>query len=386
MVYFGRNTYTRKNKKKNKGKNVRTKMRSRKVGGMISRTNFIEKDIGDYYSYAELCRDYLIPHLNINGYNCSSAIDSLELIFKGANGFALKFICRNGITYTVKLIFNNAQMFGTEETFARFEKREITNICKEFTSINKFDSIYIMKAYKYFMYNGTEFILSSQCGVPRRTDIERIPGNDVIQINTYNSGKQNPIFSGLILENIQKSLLSILTNKTILTKNNVLTLFLHYLRGLEVISDMSCIHKDIKPNNLMFNINEDGSVLGKIIDFGETYTLETVSDVAGFIAFNPSSVEYAPMTSDVLALQNIYNGPIATRSLTRAQGEIINEIKTKYDLYSLSKSFKVDLIPKIEGIDFTNFMETVLIPGSVEVYTERIDIDTAIALTLSLIE
>lgn len=358
--------------------------KAKKIGGEISLVNFKTKGLDSYFVYAELCRDHLIPNVDISGSVCSSDIRTFDLLFKGANGFALKFICRNGTTYALKLIFNNQQMFGSPESFATFEKREIPNICKEFLSINRFNNEYIMKAYKYFVYDGNQFILSSQCGVARR-DIVKIEGNSGKKLNTPD-GKVKPVFSGLILENIQNGIEKILSNKILLTKNNIITLFLHYLRGLKSISDASYLHKDIKLNNLMFNVNPDNSITGKIIDFGLTYELRTVSDAEGFRNFSPSSTEYAPMQTDVPALRAIYNTKMATRSVTAEQTTTINEIRVKYDLYSLSKSFRNELLPKIKGLDFSDFLENVLIPGSAENFRERIDISRAIDLTLALLK
>jgi len=369
-------------KKKLKTRNFRAKMH---VGGEISLNDFEANLLGYYYCYAELCRDYLIRNVNFNGVSCRSNIRSLDLLFKGANGFALKFICENGSTYTIKLIFNTEQMYGNVQTFATFERTALPKICNEFTSINNFNSDYIMKAHKYFLYDGTQFILSSQCGVPRRTDIERIESDRNKKIVTVEAEAVTPMFSGLLLEYVQQGLEKILTNAAILNKKNIITLFLHYLRALDTISENNYIHKDIKLDNLMFNITPGNSVIGKVIDFGETYLLKTVNDAVGFKDFEPSTLESSPMSSDVPALRRISASQIATRSTTAEQSLIIDEIRVKYDLYSLSKTFKEKLIPRIDGIDFSDFIENVLVPGSKEDYTERINIETAIAITLSLL-
>jgi serine/threonine protein kinase len=309
----------------------------------------------------------------------------LDLLFKGGNGFALKFVCENGNTYTIKLLYNNEQMSGKNVSFPTFEKREKPKICNEFTSINRFHSIYIMKAYKYFLYDKNQFILSSECNVPRRTDIQYIQGDSEKQIVNFEGRLVNPMFSGLILEYIQHGISDILSmSSDILTKENIIRLFLNYLYGLKTISDNFFIHKDIKLNNLMFNINPDKTVIGKIIDFGETFEFKNVFNLDNNIMFSPSSTEYAPMQSDYPELRRIYDGSFR-RSLTTAQQAIIDEIRTKYDLYSLSKSFKNDLIPHIKGIDFSDFIELVLTPSCNENFKDRLDLEDAIGLTLSLL-
>jgi hypothetical protein len=153
---------------------------------------------------------------------------------------------------------------------------------------------------------------------------------------------------------------------------------------LKTISDDSFLHKDIKLNNLMFNINPDKTVLGKIIDFGETFELKNVFNLDNAISFAPSSTDYAPMRFDVQELMKIYDVS-KRRSVTTAQQPIIDEIRTKYDLYSLSKSFLNDLIPNINGIDFSDFIKFVLIPSCIEDFKDRLDLEEAIGLTLSML-
>lgn len=369
-------------KKLFKKKNISKKIY---YGGLIKFDDFQKKHLALYYIYGLLCRDYLIPQINIDGVVCNSNIDTLDLLFKGANGFALKFICKNGNTYTLKLLYNNQQMSGMNESFPRFEEREKPKICNEFTSINRFDSIYIMKAYKYFLYDKTQFILSSQCNVARRTDIQYIKGDTEKKIVNVDGNRVDPMFSGLLLEYVQHGILDILSMPPdILTKKNIISLFLNYLYGLKTISDNSFLHKDIKLNNLMFNINPDKTVIGKIIDFGETFELKNVFSLDNHISFAPCSTDYAPMLFDVQELMTIYDVS-KRRSVTAAQQLIIDEIRTKYDLYSLSKSFLNDLIPHIKGIDFSDFIKLVLIPSCNENFRDRLDIDETIGLTLSMI-
>ena len=53
-----------------------------------------------------LCKNNLIANLkNIDGSRYNGNPEDIQLLFAGANGFALKFICNNGLIYTIKLVF-----------------------------------------------------------------------------------------------------------------------------------------------------------------------------------------------------------------------------------------------------------------------------------------
>ena len=110
-----------------------------------------------------LCKNNLIANLkNIDGSRCNGNPEDIQLLFAGANGFALKFICNNGLIYTIKLVFEFQQTFAGQITTTDKKAYE-KNLMTEYRDINQFNSPYIMKATQYFLFNPTErrFILSS---------------------------------------------------------------------------------------------------------------------------------------------------------------------------------------------------------------------------------
>ena len=76
-----------------------------------------------------LCKNNLIANLkNIDGSRCNGNPEDIQLLFAGANGFALKFICNNGLIYTIELVFEFQQTFAGRITTTykkAYEKNKI---------------------------------------------------------------------------------------------------------------------------------------------------------------------------------------------------------------------------------------------------------------------
>ena len=79
-------------------------------------------------------------------------------------------------------------------------------------------------------------------------------------------------FGGMILENVQYRFENLPNNYIVL-----LSIFLQYIIGLKEINDKGYIHKDIKPDNLMYNY-ENEEYTAKIIDLGTVYNIITETE------------------------------------------------------------------------------------------------------------
>jgi serine/threonine protein kinase len=347
----------------------------KQIGGDINRQQFIDYDgveIQDFYAYAMLCKNNLITNLNVDGSKCNGNPEDIQLLFAGTNGLALEFICNNGLIYTMKLLFEYQQTYEGV-LMADVKKKYENDILTEYKVINQFDSPYIMKAIKYFLFEPTEqrFILSSDVDVPRRT-LEYINVPDLhMEHWEYRQPERGhllervspPFFGGMILENVQYRFENLPPDYFYLA-----LIFLQYVTGLKEINDKGYIHKDIKPDNLMYNYKNE-EYTAKIIDLGTVYNIITATE-----SFTPASVSWMPQ-NDITILQGltVRSPALSTRSRTEADKTIINSITNSYDLYCLCKSF----LQKFD-IDKQSIFYTVLTEGIHENHTERIKNDDAI--------
>jgi hypothetical protein len=320
---------TRKLTKGLKGKKSRRSFR----GGVIVKANFnARNNIKPYYAYAKLIEKSLLRKLTLNDKVCAGAIDDLTLLFGGANGFALQFKCSNGKIYTFKLRYELSQYW---EGKLREKEKYKAEIKEEFLNINKFDSEYIMKALRYFFFEpvmGRFQIYSTAAGPIQSIPVRNIFTNpNYRQTNINGRGVGAPFFGGLVLEYVEKRFTELPSDKI----NVLLSVFIQYVEGLNGMNKQQYIHKDIKPDNLMFNVSETGEYTAKIIDLGELYNVNTAA-----ISFTPASQELAP-AGDVVKLQEITLSPPAnsTRARNAEKKAIIESILYRYDLYCLAKSF-----------------------------------------------
>lgn len=330
---------TRKLKKHTK-KAKRGKSKRRLRGGAIRKANFnaMEK-VKPFYAYAKLIEKNLLPNLLIDDVACAGAPDDLNLLFGGANGFALQFKCasRNnnnsgGSIYTFKLKYELSQYW---EGALREKQTYKDEIKKEFLSIKQFDNEHIMKAICYFFFEPSQRkfqVYSTAAGPSQSINVANTETNpNYVQSNMNDNQIGPPFFGGLVLENVQKQFKDLPSDDM----ESLIRVFIQYVEGLEAMNNLDFIHKDIKPDNLMFNLDESGKPVAKIIDLGELYNVNTAVS-----SFSPASVELAP-AGDITILQEITRSPPAnsTRSRTPERRAIVESILHRYDLYCLAKSF-----------------------------------------------
>ena len=317
---------TRKLKKETK------KSRRASRGGAIVKANFnARNNVRPYYAYAKLIEKNLLPNLRLDDEVCAGAAADLSLLFGGANGFALQFKCSNGKIYTFKLRYELSQYW---EGALRAKEKYKDEIKEEFLNINKFDSEHIMKALRYFFFEpvlGRFQVYSSAAG-----PIQSIPVRNILTNPNYRQTSINdrgigaPFFGGLVLEYVEKRFAELPSDNI----NVLVSVFSQYVAGLNVMNNEQYIHKDIKPDNLMFNLSDE-KYDAKIIDLGELYNVNTAA-----ISFTPASQELAP-AGDIAKLQEITLSPPAnsTRARTPEKKAIVESILHRYDLYCLAKSF-----------------------------------------------
>uniref|UniRef100_A0A6C0EKB2 Protein kinase domain-containing protein n=1 Tax=viral metagenome TaxID=1070528 RepID=A0A6C0EKB2_9ZZZZ len=249
----------------------------------------------------------------------------------------------------------------------------------EYRAINQFNSPYIMKATQYFLFKPTErrFILSSDIDVARR-NLEYINVPD-FDNPVYRQPQQSwldkptspPFFGGMILENVQYRFENLPNNYIILV-----SIFLQYVIGLKEINDKGYIHKDIKPDNLMYNYKNE-EYTAKIIDLGTVYNIITET-----ASFTPASQQWMP-EKDILILQALTETApaLSTRTNTEKNKIIIDSITNSYDLYCLCKSFLEQF-----DIDKKSIFYTILAEGIHENHTKRIKNDDAIGKIRQLLK
>ena len=302
------------------------------TGGDISKAIFEDRDILSYRCYATLVRDYLVPSLTLKGSACAGTPDEMDLLFKGANGFALKFICTDRGIYTIKMNFEMSQMFAG----ILMEKDSyMQKIREEYMDINKFNSPHIMKGLVYFFYEPR----THQFEIYKKTSegseiVQRIPVTEMKEEYKQKDIDGNsigvPFFGGVVLENVERQFVDLPKDNTVLMQA-----YQQYVEGIEDMNKTGHIHRDIKPDNLMFNLKEDGRVQAKIIDLGEVYN---VMDDAR--PYNPASQELCN-ERDWTTLGRLTQSPPSESAdrRTDTDQQIIRRITNSYDLYCLGKSF-----------------------------------------------
>jgi len=347
--------------------------------GLTLETKFKEKipDFEHYYIYVKLCNDYLFKEIKLENQICDFKENLVEVGERGSSGFTLTFTCQNNNIYTIKLLIN----LDNKSTLNEFIKRAYPIICKEFSSINDINSKYILKVYKYFLYDGKKFNIYSKCNDNiTENEVEIINGDSNAKIKELlNKNFENPVlFTGLILENIQYELEQVNNKNINLSSLQIITLFYHYLLGISYMNKKKKTHTDIKIGNLMFNNNNE--IKGKIIDLGGVYTF----DIDDLKHFNVHTLEVPGYE-----VKNIINNKIKNKQEISLEEKMkFSKFLDKYDLYMLGLCF-TNLLGNVAQIDkdkdkLNTLNENVLKKCILEDYTHRLTIDEAIALTQDL--
>ena len=301
-------------------------------GGDINKEKFDNDDrFKYYYPYAFLFRNWVIPNLIINGNQCNGNKTEIRKLSAGANGMTLAFRCENSVQYTVKFNFNLGSVYNVEnnETWINYIEKTV----KEFSNIKKFDSPYIMKAYKYFIFDveRKKFIFKIY---PNSTDSEIILCDDFIYNPNYKFSNISddvqvidkiPKFAGIILEYIPNQFTNLSKD---LSYNNIVKLFKEYLLGIKKNNDEGYIHNDIKEENMMYSLI-DSNYSAKIVDLGEIFNIRSINK------FSSASIYHANQDLINIAIANTPANSDDTKLTT-----LFNQVLFKYDLYCLADVFK----------------------------------------------
>lgn len=389
-----------------------------------------------FFPYVHICRDFLVPEIDIENLENKCATKNVSVIFGGTKGAAVRFECSNGKSYVIKLFYNFPDdRKQNEEAVPIYDK----SIYNEFKNINLFDSRYIMSGHKYLffeqdkefggyvfyiyddrvtLYKDKDVRLASLIEVHKRlrahyTDEGYQKGLDVIieadpktikdeQIESnkktkairipianlnetkYKIDSEIPYFGGIILEDVQYRFqeLEKVKNPFVL-----LELFRQYVVGLKEITDKGYVHSDIKADNLMYNIT-NGNYEAKIIDID----VVDMKKKTGIFQRREELLQDSNRKTEHNTAQELLN-----KERNDEDNKHLDKITRSYDLYSLCETFlgithltikqKDDTIYTITSTPY-NLLGTIqAIPEFFELlkegtntnFEERIDIDQALS-------
>lgn len=333
------------------------------AGKELSGNTFTRFGIARYLAHSMIIRDYYISRISAD---CSKGV-VMHFINKGHNGFILQFQCATE-TKAIKILLNSTNPL---EDIDAWKIAYNAALLKEYTNIRRFSaSKYVIKAYGYFIFDGSDFVGSGSetynvTFQPTRTihegltyKVEPIPPKVPVK-----GASTKPIlepFGGIILEyvnfslrNIKRHLEEIKGTKDKfyidLIPNCVFTLielFYQYLLGISEINASGFVHTDIKVDNLMFELHPKGFT-AKIVDLANIKDIEKVSDLT---------------SNSKGGLEKQYHLGAITRLMgVDAKGvdaATVKDLKKKYleryDLYSLCVTFNAilqELKPDIFNFD-----------------------------------
>jgi serine/threonine protein kinase len=307
-------------------------LKKKQLGGDVTTQELIDNGISNaFHPYVYLFRNWVIPNITINGTRCNGNVADMNMVAHGGNGFVLSFKCANNFKYTVKFNFENVQPWEGFVPDRLYISGHVQPTIDEYLNIKQFDSPFIMKAYYFFEFKPREkkFII-------KENPSTQVVNSEIVLCEDYTHNpdyKYNPTenpetsviprFTGIILEYIQNSFEQL---PTTLPYNKIQNLFKQYTQGLKVINDRGFIHKDIKANNLRYNLSGE-NYAAKIIDMGTLYTL-------------PRTKDFTSATQEISSEKLVKLLQANTPADTPEKMAIYNQIVNKFDLYSLAFTFK----------------------------------------------
>jgi len=337
------------------------------AGKEISGNTFARFGIPRYLAHSLIIKDYFISRITRD---CSSGV-IINFINKGNNGFILHFKCDTD-TKAIKILFNETNPL---EDIDSWKHACSTALIKEYANIALFnDSKYIIKAYGYFIFDGSEFVCSgtkdyNKSFQPTRTindgvtyKVVPIPPK-VVPGTAPKKASTVPIlepFGGIILEYINHSLRNIRVHlesfkgaKAMFYIDRIpdcvyvlIDLFYQYLLGITKINESGYVHTDIKVDNLMYEQHPTGFT-AKIVDLANIKEIEKVSDLTS------NSKAYHAKQYHLGAIERL-KGMEAKRVDLRSLAALKKRYLERYDLYCLCVTFSLileELKPHIFNFD-----------------------------------
>jgi hypothetical protein len=362
-----------------------TRKKNVKRGGTLKKERIMPslldgEHLDKYYTYLEILSAIMKQGYSVNIKNktngsrteiCVKGETAERLMDYGGRGkdtLLLNFKCNQNINLSIKA-YVNMEFTRSKSTYDEYRvamsKMDIWGPIREFVSINKFDSPYIIKAYKYFFFNGKSCEFSSIVSPKISTDIEivdiigkehpKITEEDATKrgwkMTHIPSGKEEiPWFSGIVLSRAQYNINKDLS-KHYGKIDDIFILYKQYILGIKEISKRGYIHRNLHWANLMYNYNEKTKqITGQIIHIHKIYDIE---DATKIVKFKGAREAITPK-KDVAFLEKV------TANMTQTPDEekgklFLNKyekqimcIKNNYDLYSLSKSF-IHILENLEN-------------------------------------
>ena len=282
---------------------------------------------------------------------------------RGKETLNIIFKCNQNISLSIKA-YVNYDFSKTNDNYDSYRVKMLNpNIwgpVKEFNSIKKFDSPYIIKAYKYFFFNGKSCELSSIVPPKISTDITLIdvigtPEPKITDEEATTKGwkmkhptrtrglpnQQIPWFSGIILSHAQYSLDKDL-QKHYTKIDDILGLYKQYLLGVKEINNRGYIHRNLHWDNLRYNYNPTNrKFTAQIIHIHKIYNIDKANKIVNFKAAREAITPLKDAAFLERATANMTDKPDLEKGqkfLTDNDKQILC-IRHNYDLYGLSTSF-----------------------------------------------
>jgi hypothetical protein len=390
-----------------------------KTGGTLKKNrimrSLLEPDPLDmYYPYLEILKTIMkqgysieidepgsLPktEICIKGDAAETAVDYGG---RGKETVSITFKCNENTNLILKA-YINFDFVKTNETYngyrVRMSNPNIWGPVKEFNNISNFNSPYIIKAYKYFFFDGKNCELSSIVPpkpssdltiievlgekAPKITEQAAIAAGWAMKHRGQINSDMIPWFSGIILEQGRYNIYQDL-EKHYSKIDDLFNLYKQYLRGIIEFGAKGYIHTNLHWDNLLYNYDElTRKFTAKIIHVHKIYNIEDPNKLTKFIGARIAVTPVQDKQFMISKTAELPNPVKATQLLNDNKQEIL-KIRYSYDLYGLSKSFQ-KLLEKIERkihsspeIARLNIFKTLLQDATNENFLTRINNDEAL--------
>lgn len=364
---------------------VRTRKNYYKRGGTLKKDRIMHsllepEPLDKYYSYLEILKTIMKQGYSIEITNPGSlpkteicikgeAVESaVEYGGRGKETLLINFKCNENTNLSIKA-YINFDFIQKNESYNEFRLRmtnpNIWGPVKEFNSITNFDSPYIIKAYKYFFFDGKSCEMSSIVPPKPSSDLTiiEVVGKTPPQISeedAFTAGwavdhpnklqqpkKSIPWFSGIIIENGQYNVEQDLI-KHYSKIDDLFGLYKQFIRGIIEINMKGFMHTNLHWHNLWYNYEARSKTFtAKIIHIHKIYNVEDANKIVKFKGGREAITPIKDKQFLISATEHINNPANAAKFLNEKTDDI-TMIRYSYDLYGLSKSF-MKILEKIES-------------------------------------
>lgn len=136
--------------------------------------------------------------------------------------------------------------------------------------------------------------------------------------------------------------------------------FVGYSKALEYMHDIAqVVHRDINPSNLRFDIDENGDIVPKIIDFGLACGLDVSLSLTGKVGYIAPEIKREGVTSEIYSLGICLYEAISEsdeKTVEKQQGELISYDEKIQEMYSIIEDKKLTHKEEESGKTKANIM------------------------------